>query len=401
MIRVFVSYSKSEAVTFSFWKHFFQICGIWVTEKALKGDEIEFSNEPHLFILGNEDIGCVKEQLINQHVYIVKDNAKYKSLLNKKRPDIFSIKRWDEKMPFAKVITALFNGKQATAIRELLEIYIETNLWEISWLFHEFAIEEKSLFDINILQGCTQALEKLNKISKSELAWNYYYMKLYCLYIECKTKDRSLLGRMNNCQKLLAKCLALSEREGWNPILAILRAKIGEMSPTENKAAVNYYIFSLNYEMKANILYDIGYLFENIYGNNELAFQYYQRAYKCDKSYCRAAYKIAFFGEKNGEWMEALKTYYRIKQELNENEKWPITSLQEIDCYYRCCNRIVRIYQSNICDNETINDINKEMLAKTINNKSLDKLLHCMVDKNDFLVKRKMIWEEINKRYNN
>ena len=399
MIRVFVSYSKSEAVTFSFWKHFFQICGIWVTENALKGDDIEFSNEPHLFILGNEDIGCVKEQLINQHVYIVKDNAKYKSLLNKKRPDIFSIKRWDEKMPFAKVITALFNGKQATAIRELLEIYIETNLWEISWLFHEFAIYRESNFDNYISLKCKKVLSQLN--IKKEGGWNYEYMKLYIQYMLHKVMDRSLYGRMTSCQELLICWQKLEEKKELNPNLYLLKAQISEMSPIENKSAINYYLLINEYEKQSDILYRIGHLFETIYGNDEAAEKYYRKSYKCDASYYRAWYKIALYLEKRGEWIFALNIYYKIRKRLSKSETTNAVSTFDIDYYYKCCKRIIKIYYANICDNDTIiffeNEL-EQMHNKIMNDMCLNKLMNCMIDKESFESQRSKILKEIDNR---
>ena len=180
-----------------------------------------------------------------------------------------------------------------------------------------------------------------------------------------------------------------------------LTGKICELSPTERKYAVYYYKSALTYDRCARLLYDVGHFYEKIQGDNEKAISYYKDACECNPDYYQAQYKIAVFLEEKGRWMEAVRLYYKIRRQLNIEELIHSVSVSDIEYYYKCCMRILRIYQVEMSDRETISKYEKEVsqMHRSITNTIIfDKLIKCMTGNKNFDQRRNEILMEVENR---
>lgn len=395
--KIFISYSDSEKITWCFWKLFFQICGIWVSEERLEECELDNAQDAHLVIVGNSGKDKIKAKEEKDIFYIVKRNATFSKY--KKRADVAEVNwLYGNTQSFQKAISFLFAGKEEKGqIKKILDLYTENEFWGGLWLFQELSVKDKSYFDQCIVARCVQMLNALYEQKSEGDGWHLEYAKLYCEYMKTCSGIRRLTERTMACRELIKKCEQLSAKNGWQPSLCVLMGKIRELSPSEGKFSVFFYKEALKYESKPEILYDIGHIYETMFGDEMRAEEYYIMSVQRDRKFYRGLYKIAFFSEKRGDWKRALNYYVNIENILQKEEK-PI-SIYKAMYLYKTQRRLLAILQKFFAVETLIKGYSKNVEEfpekKIMENKELDNLFHCMFGKSYEEIIKKEVWKEV------
>lgn len=399
--KICIYYSDSEAHTFCFWKHFLEICGVFVSGKKIFADTKKIEDtEANMFILGNEDIRWIESEKKENEIYLVKKNATFKSL--KGREDIATVQWRDAKYNFY-VIEYLFSQDidDMHEMEELMAVFIEKKLWGSMWLFHEIAHDGKSCFDEMILDACEKTIKELKQKKRVENMWHVNFMSLYCQYMRVGVKTHSLLSRMNECKELILESVKLAKTGGWKPALCVLTGQICDLSSGEKKYAINFYNQALLFQENSEILYKIGQIYEKVYGDNSMALEFYEKAVKADTYYFRARYKIADAEERENQWEKALKEYLKIEYLLRICEK-PI-SIFEILYLYKVRAKILMIYRKHILNQDIINMYSEKLVNfnyELKRNQKFNTMLHCMFGKQKEEEIREKIMQEIIDKFN-
>lgn len=379
--RVLIYYSSGEEHIFCFWNNFFKACGIWVVEKTR--DEVwnqSSSDTPVLFILGNSDIELIQRICRCKHAYIVKKNATFN--FAKSREDVVINSRGG-KNNNDKVLRLIFSDtKDADCLYKLLDIFENYQLCGMMWIFHEVAMKNKSDADTIIKDAVNRIIDRIKEDKILRGNWHSKFMALYCEYIDSGVKTKNLIERTFLCQELRRKCEMLAKEKGWLPSLCVLTGDILRLSSAEGKLSVNFYKHATLLENSADILYEIGRIYEDMYGEKARAMDYYISAYSVNTLCYRANYKIAFDAEQAGNWKRALRHYQEMFFWLRERKK--SVSVYELLYLYKINRRIL-----SLCKKYTSSQIIVEFYTKTIEEfwelldggNCFNALLHCMFKK--------------------
>ena len=334
MIRIWIYYSNSEKYSLCFWSCFFEACGIWVSAKPIDQYVSQETQDPVMFLVGNEDKKITRQIINVPHVFIQLKTFQKKSV--------------------ESILKALFGDTDiSTNLNRLLNIFIEQKLWGGMWLFKEIAQKGKSRFDKRILEIASVTIKKIEKDNGLKNDPHAGFMNLYCKYMICGSDIRDSLKRADVCQQLLKECSVLAGNDiERTPVFYMLAGKICSLSPTINKTAVLYYKNVLEFESKPEILYEIGNIYEKKYGNNDKAMEFYQKAYLVEETYFRAIYKKAYNMEVTGNWNLALKNYHQIISLLSNCT--PYISIFEVLYPFKAKVRCLMIYRKYI-SNKKIN----------------------------------------------
>ena len=354
-MRIYISYGLESSVIYCFWKYFFRCCGVWVTsEKIDKNWQLDKTKSPHLVILDDKTQMKYDAPAPNV-VYCVKE----KNAIDCERRDLVRVNQWGSM--YYSVISQLFDGDEnLSSFIELVGIFggvysevsgelLEEGLWSAVWLFHEIAQQaENTDWDKEISDKVENALCALCKTKNS--SWHNEYMKLYCRYLQCGV-NRSSINRMYECKKLLEQCGCLSDRE-WNPSLAFLVGKISLLTATENKYAVFYFNEICEYDPQTDLLYEIGHIYENAYGEYSKALKYYQKAYKLDHDYYRSLYKLANKLESTDNWRGAISIYSDVRQIIQKVKLKNDIGVRDFEYEYKSCRKMLWLCQKYMNDPE-------------------------------------------------
>lgn len=398
MKRVYIYYSSGEEHIFCFWNYFFKSCGIWVSEKTR--DEVYNKSSleaPIIFILGNEDIGLIWRANQGRHAYIVKKNATFN--LVKSREDVVINNRGGRKNNNAEVLKLIFSGvEDVNYLQKLLDIFENYQLCGTMWLFHEFAIRDKSNLDRIIKGTVNKVIKRIEEDTLLKDNWHSKFMNLYCRYMECGVKTRNLIERTFLCQELIKKCDILALENGWAPSLCVLSGDIHKLSSAEGKFAIHFYEHAILFENRADILYEMGKSFEIMYGDKARALDYYISAYFVNPFYYRANYKIAFDEEQQGNWKKSLKRYQEMFFWLRDRKKR--ISVYEILYLYKINRRVLSLSKRYISSQTIIDFYSREMeefwtlLEKK---ECFNAVLHCMFKKDQMGEIKYILFKEIEK----
>ena len=180
MEKILIVYSKTENVVHSFWKYFFQSCGVWVKSCDLEKDQIEENHYKKLFILDymNADI---LDNICPQDVYIVKKNSTFKKYMKNKNVCVFD---WKRIGTADKIIELIFEN--GAFMIQLLKYYISNNLWRDAWLYHEVSHTRNHMWDKSIINDCENTIKALRSLDDNyDVKYEYYkqYMILYCEFL--------------------------------------------------------------------------------------------------------------------------------------------------------------------------------------------------------------------------
>ena len=213
--KIYITYDNNETVTYSFWKQFFLMSGVWVI-----GNEIENTKKHnleaikteclHLYFLSKQNLPVIKDSKIKDNVFYFTNikncgsNALYKS-----RKDILPYD-WKKKDTFINALDKI-TFKKKENYSNLLETYIGNSLWLSTWLYFELAYEGLTEWDtwilnnsktsIGDLKNYLDKLEKKVKVKKSN-SWNYKFMYLYCKYLETAIENRNPEERKEKVEDL-------------------------------------------------------------------------------------------------------------------------------------------------------------------------------------------------------
>ena len=102
------------------------------------------------------------------------------------------------------------------------------------------------------------------------MSWYYQYASLYCEYLQYGV-DRDAITRMRWSESLLEKCSGLAVTSGWSMALSLLAGRISLFTSTQNKNAGSYFKNILRYDVQAELLYEVGHIYEKAYGDKKRA----------------------------------------------------------------------------------------------------------------------------------
>lgn len=397
--KIYITYDNNETVTYSFWKQFFLMSGVWVI-----GNEIENTKKHnleaikteclHLYFLSKQNLPVIKDSKIKDNVFYFTNikncgsNALYKS-----RKDILPYD-WKKKDTFINALDKI-TFKKKENYSNLLETYIGNSLWLSTWLYFELAYEGLTEWDtwilnnsktsIGDLKNYLDKLEKKVKVKKSN-SWNYKFMYLYCKYLETAIENRNPEERKEKVEDLFKDVNKLSLEYGWQPALCELCALIADLSPLKNKMAVLYYKEILENERNPEILYKLGKVYEKKYGDIEKAIKYYELADEA-KTHYRARYKIGSYYEKRGEWKKAIIIYESIFEQLkNKTGKhlYNSTTTYDFEYYEKIMIKIRDIFRQKVAyKGNELDELINELKEKKVEYSHLEKMIHCMEKMSD------------------
>lgn len=387
--KIYITYDNKETVTYSFWKHFFLMSGVWVI-----GNEIENVEEDtlekigteylHLYLLSNKNISLIKERNVRNNVFYFMNERHYKNdIIYQYREDVLSYD-WKKQYTFVNVLNQI-TYKENVNYSRLLNIYINNSLWMSTWLYFELAYDEMTEWDDWIIKNSKASIRALNEFKinniKAENLWNYEFMNLYCHYLKTAIEIKSTEERKEEVKQLLKNADLLSKKNGWQPALCKLCAEISDLSPLENKNAIAYYKEILEYEKNQEILYKIGKIYEKNYGDIEMAKSYYELADEDQKCY-RAGYKIASYYETNGLWKRALFLYENIMEYLKNRLMTPFyhsVTVYDVEYYEKILMKIQNIFQKKLLySGQELDDLIENIKIKIVDISGLKKMIHCM-----------------------
>lgn len=376
MEKILIVYSKTENVVHSFWKYFFQSCGVWVKSCDLEKDQIEENHYKKLFILDymNADI---LDDICLQDVYIVKKNSTFKKYMKNNNVCVFDWKRIETA---DKIIELIFEN--GAFMIQLLKYYISNNLWRDAWLYHEVAHTRNHMWDKSIINDCENTIKALRSLNDNyDVEYEYYkqYMILYCEFLNLGSQRLNVVDNEVRNTGLLKDIEELSNKYECTLALLMLKAKTCSLSSITNMRTVQYLEKIREEECSANILYDIGRQYGEVYGNWKLAYEYYERAVKCNKNYFRALYQKARQEERKEKWVEAIRIYVDVIGLLPRKREDSFASMGEVEYLYKSIRNIEKISLQNL-NNSFMGEAMHRNLerVKTEVDKKFGKLIHCM-----------------------
>lgn len=397
MNRIWISYSGSETVEYCCLKYFFQACGIWTVDYREMKEPAE--EEIHLVILGVNDAEYM-QPYIDDRVYLMKRNSTFRLFLSRK--DVVEFKWKNARENLNVLMERLFKEPaECEIMRELIDTFMKEKMWGAAWLFHEITYEENSSWDSLIADICVKTKERLKKSSLYMDSWNHKFMNVYCDYMLCGVSIKSTFSRSARCRELLQKCGLLAEERGWMPALCILTAKICSMSKLEEKYALNYYRSVRKHGDSSDNLYDIGHVYEKLYGDYASAMDYYKKSWKWNNSNYRPLYKIAVDAEDKGDWMNALRLYETIRKRIRENVEENSISIRKIEYEYKVLKRIIWLVRMHMNDEKLLRQLQEELkvLQNSLTTRTdFKKLVHCMFGKENEKEKEVEILKELQKK---
>lgn len=356
--KVFVSYSQSEAITFCFWKYFFETCGIEVKSFIIPKEQSCISKgTPHLIILGSERSACISSTSIGQIVYLVKKDEEYNNYFTK-RSDVVPMTSWEQAgNAFISVLENLVvEQDELDTLKEILRIFISEKFWGTAWVFDEVAYENSDGLADFLVDSCEKMSEKLEYLTVTknpESDWYRQFALLYCKYIQYGTHEKTLSGRLSDSQELLKECGKLAKAYGWRPTICMFAGKICSLSQVAHKYAIDYYKSIPKGERSADAYYNAGYIYENYVGDNELALYQYKRAAQLDSTCYQSVYKQGVHYEATGKWMTAYTFFNKVLRILEDRIN-PSISIQDLEYYCKSIRQLIKICEHNIDDDKLI-----------------------------------------------
>ena len=350
--NIYFSYTGSEGEAYSYLKFFFRSIGIWTQD-----EDRQQKGAVQIYILNGqsgEEIGTEKPNCY----YLIRKNIQTQLYFNKSnRNDLLELKWKNRKLKCYDLLTKLAAQlEEAAILLELLNIFEATEAWGAYWIFHEISNGENEVFNQYITDICKKIKKSVRTSALYKNSWNHKYVMLYCDYILCKMQNDMPERRAEKCVALLGKCVKLSrEKKTWNASLCWLTAKICELSPTERKFSIIYYLKMIDRMdcYSSEIYYELAHVYEKIYGNMKEASRYYQKICKNNRNYYRAEYKLAIESESREEWMEAVLHYQHIFN-TTMSEKSRHISARSIEYYSKALWGIIRLF--------SVKDVSKELL---------------------------------------
>ena len=344
VMKVFITYKAKEAVTYCFWKYFFESCGVWVSEAEITGNwDGTFKSGSQLVILDEDEYEVVKAKVIPHNC-------------------VFHIGKEELTFSYAKqVLQWLFEGHdELDELLNLMRIFVETGLWGASWLFHEITQSEKNFRKQEIVECCRQVSEQLCNNRR----WHSRFMRLYCDYIKRGVADKDCYDEamhLKHIDYLLEQCGDLINLRPKSPVIWLLAGKICMLSADSNKRAIDMYLRAANYEPKPQFYYEIGHIFEQAYGNEATAYEYYKKIQEKCPSFYRAIYKLAVKAEADGQWMRAINYYIDVKRILKDRAGGECITIREVEYIYKVNRNILNICKKNIIDDRIAIHYQKEI----------------------------------------
>lgn len=378
MEKILIVYNKTENVVHSFWKYFFQSCGVWVKSCDLEINQIDVDTQYKILYILNYMDADILDNIRPQDVYIVKKNSTFRKYINYRNVCIFDWKKMEKS---AAIIDLLF--EDGLFMTQLLKYYIDNNLWRDAWLYHEVAHTKNNIWDKSIRSDCTKTINLLQNMKGNydeECEYHRQYMKLYCECLNLGTQRLNVVDDEARNTGLLKDIEELANNYEWTFALLMLKAKTCSLSSITSTRTVQCLEKIKEKECSANILYDIGNQYGEIYGNWKLAYEYYGRAAKCNQKYFRALYQKAKQEERNGKWVDAIRNYVDVIGLLPGGSDDSFASMGEVEYLYKSIRNIEKIAVQKL-NNSFMGDAMHRKLErmKYEVEPKFGKLIHCML----------------------
>ena len=319
----------------------------------------------------------ILDNICPQDVYIVKKNSTFKKYMKNKNVCVFD---WKRIGTADKIIELIFEN--GAFMIQLLKYYISNNLWRDAWLYHEVSHTRNHMWDKSIMNDCENTIKALRSLDDNyDVKYEYYkqYMILYCEFLNLGSQRLNVVDNEVRNTGLLKDIEELSNKYECTLALLMLKAKTCSLSSITSMRTVQYLEKIREEECSANILYDIGRQYGEVYGNWKLAYDYYERAVKCNKNYFRALYQKARQEERKEKWVEAIRTYVDVIGLLPRKREDSFASMGEVEYLYKSIRNIEKISLQNL-NNSFMGEAMHRNLerVKTEVDKKFGKLIHCM-----------------------
>lgn len=349
--KIRIYYSSSEVHTCCFWKIFFEICGIYVIEKKIDGNDKIIRDGIVLFILGHDCRKLISNNELTGTIYLVRNSDTFDDIPERKDIIKFNIDKIKEEYREAKalhILNSLFGGcEEKIYLYRLMQIFIKQQLWGTVWLFQEITKGKSNIFGKRIEYVCEEVMTILQKDQYYKKSQHFQFMYLYCCQMKIGISSWNSSKKHEASQKLLDACSDISKTEkGWDIPLCLLAGKICTLNIVYGKQALNFYKMASVMEESSQILYEIGNIYEEMYGNSQKALDCFKKAYKMDRTCFQALYKVAYENEKNHNWIQALEQY----QSILKYAKYPIVHIEDILCLHKTNISISAIYKKYFAD---------------------------------------------------
>ena len=187
-------------------------------------------------------------------------------------------------------------------------------------------------------------------------------MIVYCDYILCGVKQKNFFDRSLECDRILEKCRQLSDKIGWTSALCLLAARVSRLSHIEEKFALSYYRSVLRRQQDSEVLFEMGQIYENLYGEYDDAVTYYEQAIRYNNQYYRAVYEYALYLEREDKWMKALNLYEHIRKNIKNVPQGNTITVKDIEYDYKALKRIYWIVRGNIDSKSMQKDLEREVI---------------------------------------
>lgn len=377
-IKILIAYSSEERITHSFWKYFFQVCGVWVKSYLITKDSLR--SEPgykSVYILNRNDINRINDVPLDA-ICIVQGNSSFQAYRKHQNVCVF---KWRNYGTYYGILDKIF--WKNSIFHQLLTIFIDNNLWIDAWLFHEVAHIRDNCWDEFICMDCKKTMTLLNNIMdtyQGNEAFYIKYMMLYCRFLELGVQRIIIINMGELNQNLLNSIKKVAAQEGWNLPLLVLAAQTSALSSITIMQSMYYLFKTQEIENNGGLLYDIGEQYRVLLGDEENAYYFFQKAVAYDPTYYRAIYKIARYMERNRKWIQALTNYKYILDILPNVLTGNYASVSEIEYIYKSCRNLEEIFRERLIEPKfaELYKTKREQLKMNLKKNGFAKLTHCM-----------------------
>ena len=371
--KILLIYSADRNIERNFWGTFFQSCGIWFKSRMFGVTSSELDDGyKKMYLLNSEDKKRIT-QIEPDAVYVLdeKTEGKFENIC------YFN---WQEPETFETVLKALFPEKPY--MNELLHCFLEHNLWQNSWFYHELPHTLSGFIAQTILDDCKnfiEHLQSLKTLSSKEFQRHRDFMILYCRYLGMGISwDYDSLEFIKN-QSLLKDCKDMENVYGKSLSLWLMTAKVSYLSPITRPNVLKYLRLIRELDNTADICYLIGQQCDITYGNYELAKSFWLKSYQVDPNFIPTCYLKATILQQNNKYFEAVALFNRVIEFIQGDGEYSFSNGSEVWFLYHSMEHIADIaefHYNNISLQDRM-DEQMKMLKETLDNR-FQSLINCM-----------------------
>lgn len=189
--KILLKYTKETKVEACFWKCFLECCGHWVMDMENNANIEKENQNAHLLYICTENE--LPEKINGNYIYLIQ-SLRNENAINLQE-NMFYLD-WENRNSFKKVLPVLDKDHN---LAELLDIFLDTCLWEAMWLHSNrfeniYKWDEKcrhtNFWVEEVVKPAKKAKERLKEIDEKN--YSAQYMFWYCEYLESSYTSREL-----------------------------------------------------------------------------------------------------------------------------------------------------------------------------------------------------------------